>query len=357
MTAERQPDGRMHIRYLDGLRGLAILMVVMIHVSQLVVGMPASVANLAFYGVRGVQLFFIVSGLTLTLSHRDRPLHLPNFAARRFFRIAPMFYAGAILYLILGVTTVLRFAPQNATWSEILATLTFLHGWSVEANNKIVPGGWSIGAEAMFYVVFPLLLSRIRQPRMFTIILIGLYILAGVTYLALRRFLPGDPAIVQGFAFAFWLCQLPAFASGCWLALGIGQSLISIGAARIVAGLAIVAIVIDSQLRGHSNLLVSIALLSLMVWAVGRARPAILESRVMTRMGEISFSLYILHFVIVALLALVAGRIGAALGWAPTFLLLYGITLAVAAPLAMLTFHYIETPFIRFGRNMFRPKR
>jgi len=353
-TESAMADGRRHIRYLDGLRGIAILLVIMIHTSQIVPGLPTPVRNLTFYGVRGVQLFFIVSGLTLTISHRDKVFHLANFAARRFFRIAPMFYLGAVLYVGLGLVTHLRFAPQNPTWSEVLATLTFVHGWSVEANNKIVPGGWSIAAEAMFYVLFPILLKLSTRPRRFTILVVLIYIVAGATYFGLRKFLPGDPVQIQTFALNFWLCQLPAFASGCWIALGIGQGRLSRRNAGLVAAAAVAAMVVDSQLRGHSNLLVSIALLSIFVRAVADARPAFLEGKVMPLIGEISFSLYILHFLAVALLALVARPIGQALGWAPTFLLFYFTIVAVAGAFAYASFRWIEAPFIRLGRNLFR---
>ena len=160
-------------------------MVLMVHVSQIVAGIPAQILDFTFYGVRGVQLFFIVSGLTLTLNHLGRPFELANFGARRFFRIAPMFYTGALIYFILGTTTNLSPETEHPTLGEALTTLTFLQSWSVEHNNRIVPGSWSIGAEAMFYVVFPLLLARLRARRSFAFILIGVYFLAGVTNLSI----------------------------------------------------------------------------------------------------------------------------------------------------------------------------
>lgn len=344
-----------HVRYLDGLRGVAILMVVMVHVSNIVGGLSEPLRNLTFYGVRGVQLFFIVSGLTLTISHLERPLHLANFAARRFFRIAPMFYLATLFYLVIGATTRLRYAPHDAAPSEILATVTFVHDWSVSAHNKVVPGGWSIGCEAMFYLCFPLLLLVLRSKREhFWPGLIAIYGLAGVAYFAIRRYLPGDPETVRSFAFSFWLCHLPAFASGCWLVFRIGHGHVSRRTAGRIALVVMLLLVIDSQLGARTNLLVAILLLSLMVWAVGRARPALLESRAMTGLGEVSFSLYLVHFIVVALLGLIAPPIEAALGAFPAYLLLFAGTLAVAVPISTITYRYVERPFIQMGRNLFR---
>ena len=87
-------------RYLwvDFLRGIAILMVVLIHTSQCgtgVLGLPKAIASLAFLGSKGVQLFFLMSAFTIYLSfvrHKEsEKLSVSNFYIRRFFRIAPIF--------------------------------------------------------------------------------------------------------------------------------------------------------------------------------------------------------------------------------------------------------------------------
>jgi peptidoglycan/LPS O-acetylase OafA/YrhL len=348
---------REHVGYLDGLRGVAILMVVVIHVSQLVIGLPYPLRNLAFYGVRGVQLFFIVSGFTLTINYRGAKLDLRDFAARRFFRIAPMFYAGVVIYLVLGTTTDLRFAPKGATAEQVATTLLFLHGWLPDANDKIMPGGWSIAAEAMFYLLFPLLLAQARCRLRMTAILVISFLVAGATNLALRHYLPGEPGLVRGFAASFWLCNLPAFAAGCWLANGWGPR-ISPGIGRIVMAITTMGLLLDSQFRGHSNLLVAIFLLAVFVWAAGCAHPRWLEGRVMRFLGEISFSLYVLHFVIVALLALIAPAIEASIGWAFAFPLLFVLTLGPAVAGSAFTYRYVEKPMIRLGRTIFaRPRQ
>ena len=164
-TGETANAKRPHVRYLDGLRGVAILAVLLIHSEQLIHGLSQPARDLAFYGVRGVQLFFIVSGLTLTMNYVGRPFHLVNFAARRFFRIAPMFYAGILLYLLLNWLTEMPLPTDSATPLDVAATILFLHGWLPSAINTVVPGGWSIAAEAMFYVAFPALLWAARTRR------------------------------------------------------------------------------------------------------------------------------------------------------------------------------------------------
>jgi peptidoglycan/LPS O-acetylase OafA/YrhL len=83
--------------YIDTLRGLAILSVVMVHSSQNFPPRSEVLIQIAAQGSRGVQLFFIASALTLFLSMDARsgdqePRSLESFFIRRFFRIAPAFY-------------------------------------------------------------------------------------------------------------------------------------------------------------------------------------------------------------------------------------------------------------------------
>lgn len=357
MTGTAASDHR-STRYLDGVRGIAILMVVMVHASLQCPNLPPVLSAFAFYGVRGVQLFFIVSGMTLMLSHVARRLQPANFYARRFFRLAPMFYGGAALYLLLGATTGLGAAPHGAKAGEVLVTLAFVHGWSISAINKIVPGGWSVAAEAMFYAVFPFLLAQARrQPHRLGLIAMTTYFVAGATYYALRRFLPGDPEAVRSFAFDFWVCQLPAFTTGCWLALEPMRRHLSPPSAALAAAGTTLAIIVDTQLMGRSNLLISIALLSLLVWSLGQLRPHWLSAGVLPFLGDVSYSIYILHFAILGMLVPLQAPLAEALGPAPAFMVLYGLTLVIVTPCAWLTYRYVERPAIAFAKPLFKQQQ
>ena len=92
------------LKFIDSLRGLAILMVVMIHVSQ--VGdaeYPLFFQNIFNFGRYGVQLFFMCSAFTIFLSFERRSkidkYPILFFFTRRFFRIAPLFYIAILYYL------------------------------------------------------------------------------------------------------------------------------------------------------------------------------------------------------------------------------------------------------------------
>lgn len=97
----------MKLSYLNSTRGIAILMVILVHVSTLYNGqVVGSFLKIFFYyGQMGVQLFFVASAYTLCLSFDNRKVeknNLINFYIRRYFRIFPIYYLGIVIYFILN---------------------------------------------------------------------------------------------------------------------------------------------------------------------------------------------------------------------------------------------------------------
>ena len=93
------PDSR-HYDWIDSLRGYAILLVIAVHATQ-VCKLPEVVQTFLNQGARGVQLFFVVSAVTLMMSWRARQDGVLAFYKRRFFRIAPMWWLAIIFWVLL----------------------------------------------------------------------------------------------------------------------------------------------------------------------------------------------------------------------------------------------------------------
>ena len=84
-----------------------------------------------------------------------------HFFLRRFFRIAPMYYAGALLYFLVDPPV------DGFNLLQLLRTLLFVNVWQPEGvpttpGWMVVPGGWSIGVEFTFYALFPILATLVR---------------------------------------------------------------------------------------------------------------------------------------------------------------------------------------------------
>lgn len=196
--------------YIDALRGYAILGVIAVHTSQLFANLQWPLRLIADQGARGVQLFFVVSALTLTFSWNNRSDGALPFWVRRAFRIVPMFWLALTYYVVLvGFLDVhLRWGPREIAWRDILASAALVHGLHPATIDSIIPGGWSIADEAGFYAIFPLLMSVIRSWRAAAI---GLFLSAAALF-AVSPFLPIVENLGELLPF-----QLPAFLVGILL--------------------------------------------------------------------------------------------------------------------------------------------
>jgi peptidoglycan/LPS O-acetylase OafA/YrhL len=147
--------------WINALRGYAILLVILIHSSQAIKVSDFS-KIICNTGDLGVQLFFILSSFTLFNSYSKRRLQEGqdvnrNFFMRRFFRIAPYYYIGGLIYVFYYF-----FVKNNIiNGYNLIANFTFTNGIYLPGINDIPPGGWSIGVEMLFYLLIPILFKYI----------------------------------------------------------------------------------------------------------------------------------------------------------------------------------------------------
>ena len=154
---------------LDGLRGVAILMVVFLH--------NFGFMNYFFFGWLGVDLFFVLSGFLITdilLNAIGQPNMLRNFYKRRLLRIFPLFYLVLIICLfvlpLFSFTGVdMHYYIHNQLWFW-----TYLQNWLFvfhePEGSKMLLHTWSLAVEEQFYLVWPVTLVLIRKPK----VLLGL---------------------------------------------------------------------------------------------------------------------------------------------------------------------------------------
>lgn len=164
-----------HIPELDGVRGLAALMVIIWHFVG--VGLFASpqtgshlVGQVMMFGRSGVDLFFVLSGFLITgvlLDNGQRPGALVSFYTRRFFRIWP-----AYLLLIAMAVIAVKFIPaaikaadggrmfndQIPIWSYPLFAQTFFMAAKEAWGSGALSVSWSVAIEEHFYLFFPFVL-------------------------------------------------------------------------------------------------------------------------------------------------------------------------------------------------------
>jgi peptidoglycan/LPS O-acetylase OafA/YrhL len=157
------------IAVLDGIRGLAILMVLLCHFS-LYGGMePGNLADLIWLKLTlplgcGVELFFVLSGFLITgilLETKDRPGYFRNFYMRRVLRIFPLYY-GTLAFFYVLLPSVM---PPGEAFRSVLQDQAW--DWAYVSNIRVALEGWprvqylghfwSLAIEEQFYMVWPAL--------------------------------------------------------------------------------------------------------------------------------------------------------------------------------------------------------
>lgn len=301
------PEGEpAKLRFVDQMRGIAILMVVVVHYSQSFASPTLKAAGMV--GQLGVQLFFVASAFTLCLSMDRREAErdaVRNFYIRRFFRIMPLYYIGIIFYSILF--TVLGLA-SNYTFKNILSNVLFIHGFVPSANNTIVPGGWSIGVEMAFYVMFPWLFSLIQrlQQRWGVLGLLGMILMTVLVVAAAQilHFVLTKSWIENNtFWYFFIILQLPAFGIGFLLYFGLYQDPPTVGswvpamlcAIGLFSACEIILVKDEGPLIAFLPAVAGIASLAL----AHALRSRNVSGSWLSNLGKVSFSVYVIHFAVV----------------------------------------------------------
>jgi peptidoglycan/LPS O-acetylase OafA/YrhL len=160
MTPPLQGADRLGYRpALDGIRAIAILMVLLVHTGAFLV--PGAHARLLPAGSLGVDVFFVLSGFlitTLLLERRGEPRPLAAFYLRRALRLLP-----AVLVLLAGdcVIALAEGEPPRTIANTVGAVLTYTTNWAPLAGVTIerhVLHLWSLAIEEQFYALWPLVL-------------------------------------------------------------------------------------------------------------------------------------------------------------------------------------------------------
>ncbi|HEY1428941.1 MAG TPA: acyltransferase [Candidatus Tumulicola sp.] len=146
---------------LDGLRGIAVLLVLWYHVWEISF-LPAPVSWLQFVpetGFIGVTLFFYLSGFVIAYPFVREwlaggpPQPWREFAWRRFIKIVPSYVLFIIVAYAIGFA---QQQPGASAPADIVSHLLFVHTWFPQTYGTISGVLWTLGVEVEFYCIFPL---------------------------------------------------------------------------------------------------------------------------------------------------------------------------------------------------------
>jgi len=387
VTLERAPtDDRLPV--LDGIRGLAIFMIMQYHFWGLGFGFvgvePRRRIDRLVFGVReigwtSVDLFFVLSGFLITgilIDAKARsPHYFRNFYARRFLRIFPLYYLFLAVVLTLGAIAGTRapFAQFQELREQQLWYWTYLVNVraSVEAVHGQIPivysHFWTLAVEEQFYLVWPFVVLALDR-RALQVLCVAMIVGA----LCLRI------AMVQG-VFAGYLyenaahvllpARMDALALGGFVALaarGPGElarlaRLTPSVIAACITGLAGIALwrgglrLFDPVSLTLGFTLVGFLWAAVLVRAITGPSSAlvsrVLGSRFLAMFGRYSYCMYIVHILVGFTMTVVCIRVGLVrpvLGsQLPADLVLCALATIVCLLIAVLSWHLFEKQFLR----------
>lgn len=340
----------MHLSHINSLRGIAILMVILVHVSQLFGFKTSFERELFDYGKMGVQLFFIASAYTLCLSSHYREKednHILKFYIRRYFRIFPIYYLGIVIYYLLNFYLK---NPDDYTLKNILSNVFFIHGLIPSANNTIVPGGWSIGAEMLFYLFFPFLFNFLSS---------GKSLLKGIIIILVAQFIifyfQRKPNFNYDFFYFNILNQISVFVIGILFFLNKKYFSNIKFASTIFILLTASAMFISANndlfkfkgFRYAFRIIPMISALSFCFLFVIAENSKIINNTVFQKIGINSYSIYIIHFILPFFILPKMEGYG-------LFILIYLLVVSSSYLISIILNKYVEKPFIKLGNKIIK---
>ena len=334
---------------LDALRGVAALVVVLVHLHWAggeLFALPQLATAMIDFGSSGVILFFVVSGFSLDLTmakHERSEKPLLSYAMARFFRIAPLFY------LMIPITAASNYwhgfhTPHSLR--DLLLNVGFLFNVVPGHQTGIVWASWTIGVEVIFYTLFPVI-YRLPLLTSAALTLVPYAIVAAVWH----------PTVFGTFAWCSFAGYLPLFVIGMATHrayVRFGNGLIRSGSTLFLialGALAMLSVIPKSSEDVLLRLPIGLAYAALVLGAL-RWAPAFLSNSVTRRYGSLSYSVYLLHFpVLLALRPLFRFLLGN-LPHGVAYALAIPLTLVFLTPVALLTHHAWEQPFERLRRHL-----
>jgi peptidoglycan/LPS O-acetylase OafA/YrhL len=362
---------RVRLDGIESLRAYAAVSIIFFHlIGAGGAEVPESLSFIRTHFGFGVPLFFVVSGFSLAYGYFGR-LHseseLSTYFARRFARIAPLFYAVLIFQLI----NVWRESGVTFTPIDIALNALFVFNLVPHLADGIVPASWTIGVEMLFYAAFPLLLLVCRTTFRTALVLIITIAVGTSAVIDLKPFESQQPS----FVYHNVVSQLPYFIWGmlvfhvlravntkvaltsrmarpsCWILCGLALL-------TIYTLYANASIYMFFWTRGLRSTWDSLWGIPFGLLCLGMAlHPSRLISNPVTRyLGKISFSLYLVHPTVLFKLGS-AGVYKRIYQWMPNHMgLAYGasllLSLLIITAIASLTFRYIEQPGMAWGKRL-----
>ena len=333
-------------------------------------GIISQIIRLLPSGGQAVDIFIILSGFVISLVLVEKNETLKQFYIRRAFRIYPVYISAFIVAFILFpwmISDVLQQLPWGQTteyYPELIANSTqvwsqkeihfILHALNIHgaipssilpyAPGAILGVAWSISLEWQFYAIAPFLVknsSGNRTLRWTPILALG------VISLSLMKYNPfGFEKAFLLVSFGYFMCGIISYAVYSFLR----KTSLSVSLTQICSMLLLIFLIIGK----NWVILTWVAFFLFTFMGKGKIENVtrkIIESRALVFLGDISYSIYLWHIIILWVIPMILFRIGLQSSEMHAL-----INIAVGGPLVIvvscISYKFIEQPLMLYGKNM-----
>jgi peptidoglycan/LPS O-acetylase OafA/YrhL len=359
-----------HVPVLDGLRGIAILLVLFLHFTPYAPGLgpPTSLVDVFFVrtsqtGWMGVDLFFVLSGFLITgilYDTKGSKHYFRQFYARRVLRIFPLYYAVLALFLIVLPSLHIFDSVTRELRSDAVWYWTYLYNMKVAATGFRPSGAfghfWSLAVEEQFYLVWPIVVLWLGRRHLLLACAVAV-----VAALACRLALSFTGYVVLP---NVWMpARMDALAVGAFVAVMARQPN-GLAALRRWAGPVAVAAALPLAIMLRYHVAVDTLAHTLLALFFGASLVLTLNARAggplartmaspfLRFFGRYSYALYVFHPLLLWFkpafsLAFVPTVFGSLL---PAYLLWLALSIGATVAVALVSWHLLEKQFLKMKK-------
>ncbi|MEV4884684.1 acyltransferase [Chitinophaga ginsengisegetis] len=344
-------NDKKRISTLDYLRGLSALGIMIYHCLSWGYGNFSTDSFMGKWGVYGVSMFYILSGLTLYHVYFNSMIpslkQVKEFFLKRFFRIFPLLWLTIILTVILS-----RSLPPKMSLFYNFTGLFGIFKW----DGYIGTGVWSIGNELVFYLFFPVFILLTKRYKALFYVLSGI-LACSFLYFAFFK-LDINQSLSNKEQWSMYvnpLNQVFLFLSGYMMGLYFTKYSFSKTQTTLIFILATLSFIfyvpMGENLGGGVNRII-LSILTFMIcfsfYKTTLLFPAVLD-KIFTVLGEASYSIYLLHPIIWKVLPFILKH---GFSIKLTTPMQIGLTFIFATAIGYFNYKYFETFFIKFGKKV-----
>lgn len=355
------------IKGLDGLRALAIILVIIHHTTFVDVdSVPFGIMYfLSKYSASGVDLFFVLSGFlitTLLIRNKGKKNYFKAFYMRRVLRIFPLYFSILLFAFIILPATSLKL-PSDWSGVEPLWYWVFLSnyyiGLKASFSHGLVDLSWSLSIEEQFYFLWPALIAFISIKKLK--IFFPFFVIVPIILRIWHYEIGTHPIGIHTFTHT----RIDTIIWGCLLAFSWDSARLlprkySLGFMWIlILLLYVLNSLINYELKSIFNYtLFALAYLALLHFTLFSQAShlwlKLMESKTMIFIGKVSFGIYLLHNPIQAVLKKTFLNFTISSSIYLQYinqLFFYIVVLALSSFAAWISFKFLEAPFLKYKKN------